>query len=330
MLAYRWGHRVSFDLDINVEKGFGTIGLYNDKDLQAAVAAAGGTADQGADSEHYQAVFGKGEEHKLEIWSDDPVITAGHRTERIEGREETVFSTAQILSGKIQRAHRGLARDIYDIVIAGRLAPEALTAAVNSVSPREADMISEIWRRQEATIARRARTPALTPTQGFEVDETELASQGRAALDGHRYKEMSIRAEKGVMSISVRTIAGDEYEWTTTPGRIQENLKRTGIARHIERITGEKNGQGWIRRIEYDTLKGRSGLLYREQWQDSGMGDVLMAIKDQPEPLTELEEQMLAHAESELRSTEEHGTETTREQRQRMPGMERRITSPTR
>ena len=64
-----------------------------------------------------------------------PELPGCEQQVEVDGRPETVLTTAQILRGKLTRIERGLPRDAFDLITATRADPIALEIAVNSLSP---------------------------------------------------------------------------------------------------------------------------------------------------------------------------------------------------
>ena len=83
----------------------------------------------------YALRFGEGpDQREVQVWSHKLPLDQGHRTQKVEGSNETVLSTAQILRGKLARATRKLGRDVYDIDTATEADPKSLEIAVNTLT----------------------------------------------------------------------------------------------------------------------------------------------------------------------------------------------------
>ena len=57
------------------------------------------------------------------------------RTAEVDGGNEIVLATAQILKGKLERGEDALARDVIDVITAERLDPASIEVAVNAITP---------------------------------------------------------------------------------------------------------------------------------------------------------------------------------------------------
>lgn len=81
----------------------------------------------------------------MQRWSRKLTIRKGHRREGVDGHNEMVLSTAQILRGKLQRASHKLARDVYDIRKASEVDPKSLEIAVNTISHKQLESLALDW-----------------------------------------------------------------------------------------------------------------------------------------------------------------------------------------
>ena len=116
ILAARWQHRTSEDLDILYHPDTDTT--HFETRLGKALEAAGGTViGWGLVS---QIAFGR--EHQLELMANEPVPPVGHTRAMVDRELTTVLATPQIMNGKIM--HRGL-----DPIGANLFTPPAPAAA---------------------------------------------------------------------------------------------------------------------------------------------------------------------------------------------------------
>ena len=120
ILAARWRHRRSWDIDLQVDPGTDLGKLDENREFRAKMKALGGTPSYDPQLKLYRILFD--DEQAIELWSHRPPITRGARREQVDGRNEWLLSTTQILRGKLERGHKKLARDVYDIRMAAELA----------------------------------------------------------------------------------------------------------------------------------------------------------------------------------------------------------------
>ena len=162
ILAARWEeHRRSYDIDLRIrpEPRIVLLASRQPTGFRARIEALGGTIDtRGLEAGLVRARFGEGPEAQaIDIWAH-PLQLDGAETEvLVDGRTETVLSTAQILWGKIKRGMQALPRDVYDVVEAGQRKPETLQIAANAHPREKAESVALQWEQRNETIAIRAR-----------------------------------------------------------------------------------------------------------------------------------------------------------------------------
>ena len=135
VLAARWSHRESVDLDVTVNAGSAMPALFAGptNDFEAQLRQRGGSSFT-VDRDRCTIRFSTG---KLDLSALDPIPSDGHVDALVDGEPAVVLSTAQILCGKLQRATRSPVRDVFDVVVAGKLDPHALAIAANTRTARE-------------------------------------------------------------------------------------------------------------------------------------------------------------------------------------------------
>ena len=109
ILATRWGHRLSFDIDLTV------TGNADLRELASECNAGFDTAMRrlGGEPRHAPgSVKIDFETGSIEISRLDPIPATGEARFTIDERDETVLSTTQILCGKLERAERLLATQL--------------------------------------------------------------------------------------------------------------------------------------------------------------------------------------------------------------------------
>lgn len=149
ILAARWKHRISTDIDVLLPGRNTLIDLLQDNDRNI-VNQLGGTPDAVAGG-RVKIAFEHG---FLDISTFRPAPPYGHATATVDGQLEKVLSSHQILCGKLERVDQLLVRDVFDVLTAADEDPAALAAA--------AGMVSE--QRAAATGAPGATPPACSPT----------------------------------------------------------------------------------------------------------------------------------------------------------------------
>ena len=166
LLAARWGHRLSTDIDIFLDErsGLGALNPRRDMGFTEAMEDAGAEKLSVEDrSLKYQFRAGR-----VELAQLDPRPKVGHEIALVEGWRIPALRNTQILAGKLGgRGLRSPARDIFDIAVAGLKDPDALEEAVNLLGR---DSIREITTKWEAGTAN-YRTDA---TENLQITDSSL------------------------------------------------------------------------------------------------------------------------------------------------------------
>ena len=144
LLAARWGHRLSTDIDIFLDErsGLGALNPRRDMGFTTAMENAGAEKLSVEDrSLKFQFTAGR-----VEIAQLDPKPKVGHEFALVEGWRIPALRNTQILAGKLSgRGLRSPARDIFDIAVAGLKDPDALEEAVNLLGRDSIREITTKW-----------------------------------------------------------------------------------------------------------------------------------------------------------------------------------------
>lgn len=206
VLAARWGHRHSYDVDLMVDPK-AVLGMLAEANnpasrFEARMRALGGRPAFDSDLRLWRIPFEDGR-RKLDLWATRPLLGAGEHVATIEERTERVLSSAQILRGKLERSQDHLARDVFDLAKAAEKEPEALEAAVNAISRELADSIAQSFHWAGPAIANasfiggftltrpdgRFRVSGIVPNERFVI---------HAEHDGRRTGSVRLQATPGV------------------------------------------------------------------------------------------------------------------------------------
>ena len=166
LLAARWRHRRSTDLDIFVpsDSGIATLDPRWNPDFINAMRRIGATAvDVVTNSLKFSFPSGRVEITQLDPVPDLPVLPAV-----ADGRELAVYDNACVLTGKLHgRGARLPARDVFDVAVARHEDPDALRTAVNYIDPNLRTEIVHMlradagWRKAERFASGEALAAAL-------------------------------------------------------------------------------------------------------------------------------------------------------------------------
>ena len=239
ILAARWRHRRSSDVDLQVDPGTALARLDENPGFRARMEALGGTPVYDPQLKLYRIRFDR--EQAVELWSHRPPISEGATRETVDGREEWVLSTTQILRGKLERAHKKLARDVYDVRAAAELNQESrrsLEQAVNGLAPSRIEAIALDWIVGYGRIGNAARQRLQGLAPGEEQRHYRLASEGAAALHASRYRELQISVKKGTIVVEARTWRNESRRMETGPAEIDERFEAWGINAYLDENGG--------------------------------------------------------------------------------------------
>ena len=200
VLALRWTHRASEDLDLAVST---TPTKAWWKRVTNAMIQAGceehRTGDDGLSPKAAPTVmaflFTTG---KIDVSTNVLALPAGHAAGYVQEDRLTLLSNAQILAGKYWgRSGTAPSRDLYDFAVAAELDPAALQVVVNGYPRGHAEAAMRNWwdRRKEYasdpdTITR--------PDARWMAAATEPARHAIAAVMDNLHDNISIRIEQGV------------------------------------------------------------------------------------------------------------------------------------
>ena len=235
VLAARWQHRTSFDIDLTLSREAKTTRLTaeNNPALDAALRALGGTPEH--EPPNYRVKFETG---WIDIATLEPRPAKGATATTVHGKTVQVLSTTQILRGKLERGTRSPVRDVFDFITAGIVDRAGLAAAVNCLAAPKIHEIAFWWDEANEKLRTEARAQLSHVPERFRRDPATLGIQGGETLRGAIYERAAIYAGAGRAYAEVATLDG--YE-ATFDVRDEELISR-GLYDHIEALTGDAEG----------------------------------------------------------------------------------------
>ena len=147
ILAARWKHRISTNIDVLLPGRNTLIDLLQDNDRNI-VNRLGGTPEAVAGG-RVKIAFENG---FLDISTFRPDPPYGYAIATVDGQLKKVLSSHQILCGTLRRVDQLLVRDVFDVLTAADENPAALAAAAGMVSKQRAAAIESAWRKPAPTI----------------------------------------------------------------------------------------------------------------------------------------------------------------------------------
>ena len=237
ILAARWKHRSSYDIDLVVQPDtpLGMLAETNNPAAQfeARMRTLGGRPAFYPMARLWTVSFDKGE-RKLDLWATAPLLAAGQRTCTIDGRLETALSSAQVLRGKLERAEEPLARDVFDIIKASEKEPEALEAAVNAISREAAESIAQNYHWAAPTIAVDAEKALRGIPEHERIEPGQLGNRAAHAISNARYTACRIRTRNGAIELTTATNVRGEETIRIDPDNAEHHFEATGLSAHLQ------------------------------------------------------------------------------------------------
>lgn len=268
VLAARWGHRHSVDVDIQVDKDTPLGRLEGDayRWLHEEIDGLGAATEYNATLNMYRIRRREdaGASPEVQIWGHDLDIARGHATGRVENREETVLSTAQILRGKLARAHRHPARDVYDVNKASGIDPASLEIAVNTMPHEAVAKAALSWIVAYGRIGNNAHQRLAGLAADEERHHYEIAKTGAGALIRARYARLRLGVEDDRIIVEAVTHADTHRRMSMTAAEADEQFEAMGINGHLR---DKGPGAGALREYAVELAGRRAGnvLVFEER-----------------------------------------------------------------
>ena len=224
ILAARWRHRLSTDIDVLLPGRNSLIDVLQEND-DNIVTRLGGTPEA-VGGGRVKVAFEHG---RLDLSTFKPDPPYGHREAFVDGHREVVLSSGQILRGKLDRVEQVLVRDVFDIVTASEAEPAALATAASMMSRQRAAAIEAAWRDASVTLARDFNDEIHGADR---TDGGSLGKEAAAALRDHRYTRIQVSLDGPDLTIR-KTVAR---------GRLPiERYDRDDPARALTQVYQPKN-----------------------------------------------------------------------------------------
>ena len=232
ILATRWGHRLSFDIDLTVTGNADLRELAPEcnAEFDTAMRRLGGEPRHAPGSVKIDFETGS-----IEISRLDAIPATGEARFTIDEREETVLSTTQILCGKLERAPRSPVRDVFDFVAAKQADPRALAAAANSLYEGHARAVAAHWERNDRRFEDEAAKDLKGIDTRFQCDFHTLGTQAGEALLGALYKRCVIHTEHGRAFALTETGSGTRATIAMDPDNIHRDFEANALNDYLRR-----------------------------------------------------------------------------------------------
>ncbi len=223
-LAARWKHRVSVDIDVLVPDRNGLQDAHPGGPTDLARATGGEVVSKARDRIKVQVG-----ETLLDVTAITPQLPGLEVNEEIEGHNQIVLSSAQILRGKLNRTHHGLARDAFDLISAARADRQALQTAVNALDRTETEVVCQNLRGANSHMANDAPNALRGIADEFRTDLNQLGEQSAAAVEDSRYMRVRITLAAGHLIIERETRNESKPPAQYAIQNVADALQQTGI-----------------------------------------------------------------------------------------------------
>ena len=227
ILAARWRHRESQDIDLLVHPRTETRFLHPEAapDLHRRLEAAG--ARKIRFGRFSQILF---EESRIEMLAADPQPRVGHSRAIVDGKEVTVLASSQILTGKFSnRSLNPPVRDLYDLAVAGTIAPRALAIAVNALAGDDIRWRLVSWEMERGKFAEDGPIELHGVPPRYEAMRADPACHARHAVMAAVYRHVRLLARAGAAVVETESGLGREARIYDRPDDLAERFEGDGI-----------------------------------------------------------------------------------------------------
>ena len=232
LLAARWSHRASTDIDLTVAQASERDVLLaeNGRWLHEELQKIGGEPVEVYDRV-CKVQFAEG---RLDLARMDPTPRRGHETARVDGVDLTVLSTCQVLTGKLRgRGIESPVRDLYDVVAASKHDPLGLARAVNTLAPLELESIVARWAIAEKLYQAAAQDEIRPLSQDLLVGPKTIVEAAIASMRRSRYEHVAISCVDDHAGIETRTFGGVEHSVAATAGSLEDVFEASGTNAYL-------------------------------------------------------------------------------------------------
>ena len=240
VLAARWGHRGSDDVDVVVQGATAYKEMLAvQRTLDALARRRGGDVLWVPRLHAVRIMWTTGRpamSDKLEFFaeSESPPGYA-ERMQDLEGRLTRTLGTRQILWGKLDRCLRLFSpKDIFDIREAGRRDADELVVAVNAWPDSAMRGLVHAFRSNAATIGAQIEEALRTVAGLVPGDGCIIAREAADAVERVLYREVTVGVEHGLVRVDRVIGLGPLLPLRWLPAETVLEAERTGLARYLD------------------------------------------------------------------------------------------------
>ena len=233
MLAARWDHRKSTDVDLTVPDGSGMTEArrLRGDEIRSRMTAAGARRIV-LTNKHFVFEFASG---IVEITEANPRPRAGTTRMDCGGFPIDGMSTTQIVRGKLERSlkYEPPARDLFDVVVTEKIDPAALEGAVNMLDVDEQRLVLKRWENAAYRINREAPETLHGVRNEFTRFTKDLCRHARESLTNSRYLSVAIRRDGDEICMATRTLVRPNTIRSDV-SELHELLERSGMNEYLK------------------------------------------------------------------------------------------------
>lgn len=245
MLAARWKHRKSTDIDLLVPEGCKlSLARENHGDeIRRRMQGIGAQLIMLTDAQ-FVFEFADG---KIDVTEADPRPAGGAERRRCCGFEIDAMSAVQIFRGKLERSlkHEPPARDLLDVIVARRTDPAALEGAVNMLTGDQQRTVLRRWKGAKHRVDREAAETLTGVAPQWRRFTKGLCTQATDDFEDSIHLAARIyRNDNGAVVTTITRSGLRKTEITQRSDRsLEEQIEATGFELSLER-TATKRSRG--------------------------------------------------------------------------------------
>lgn len=234
VLASRWRHRKSSDMDLTVPESSGMelMNQAHSETIRTRFTAIGANRPMLTDS-RYRIEFPNG---TVDLAASDPRPRLGGRRVECHGYAVEAMSTIQILRGKLERSlkQEPPARDLFDVVVARQMDRKALAGAVNMLSEEEQREVLGRWQNADYRVQREAAEAIHVIRPEHERLLRNLCERAVRILEDSKYIESTVTKTLKSTVVETRSRLGTERT-DVRKASLDETLEKTGLTAYFTR-----------------------------------------------------------------------------------------------
>ena len=227
ILAARWRHRKSNDIDLLVEPGTETAFFRpaSNPELTRLLTDVGATS---LDFDRLSEI--RFPTTRIEILAARPTPRLGHKNAIVDGHPATALASSQILTAKmLNRSLQPPVRDLYDFAIAERMDPRALAIAVNSLTPTEIMTRLLRWEVSKHDYAGDARIDIQDVPERYREIQEKPAEHAIRAIQATVYHRVRIRAGRKRATVHTESHVDLPDRTYDTVEQLETGFEKDGI-----------------------------------------------------------------------------------------------------